>query len=658
MTDGKNRLSFKKLQRASILILLVLLCLFASLNSPTFLSWNNLVDNLLTNAAALGIIAVGMTFVMIAGGFDLSVASITAVCSVVLVLSMDALSGYGAAVAIPGALLATVLAGVALGAVNGVLIAYVGVNPFVVTLSTMLVFRGIALILTGGGQARQVADLALRKTFNWVYDAQVPLFGSEHPVSMPIILFLVVFIAGVYLLRFTRFGHYTFAIGGNEEAARLAGVNTAWIKAATYVLAGFTCAVAAAIFVAMTETAQAESHQGKELDVIASVIVGGTPLGGGSGGLGSTLTGVLLLRLIDNLLTQFSVGAEYRKVVTGLIILLVVTVDVLAKRRSAKGAPSDAASGKKTTRRMVLAFLALVAALAAVTAVIGGRSPHRSHQIGFLMTLDHPYWQNMRLGAQDEAAKLGAEITILNAKEDPVLQTEQITEIIAKGVDIVCLVPMKSEPLVRGVQLLNRAGLPVIIVNREIGEGCEYVAYTGTDSYQGAVVSARILAEAMGGVGEIVEFHQHLGTGPEVARSQALRDVLKDYPGIKQVARIPHKGERDVVKTEMQTLLAKFPNLAGVYAHGDNFAIAAAQVCHKAGRGGIKAVGMGGSQEAIDAIKAGLLTGTSYQRPEEEGRSAVRLAVKHLNGESLEKRYPVECPAITRENAAEFKGQF
>ncbi len=232
----------------------------------------------------------------------------------------------------------------------------------------------------------------------------------------------------------------------------------------------------------------------------------------------------------------------------------------------------------------------------------------RKREIGFLMTLDHPYWQNMRLGAQDESQKFGVEVTILNAREDPVLQIEQISEMIAKQVDIVCLVPMKKEPLVRGVQMLNRAQIPVIIVNREIGAGCEYICYTGTDTYAGAVVAAKILAEAMGGKGQIIEFHQHLGTGPEVARSQALRDVLKDYPEIKSVARIPHQGERDIVKTEMQTLLQKFPNLAGVYAHGDNFAIAAAQVCKKAGRTNIKVVGMGGSREMIEAIKQGLVT--------------------------------------------------
>ena len=305
-------------------------------------------------------------------------------------------------------------------------------------------------------------------------------------------------------------------------------------------------------------------------------------------------------------------------------------------------------------------MICILAALAIMFAGCGkdGDQQERKRQIGFLMTLDHPYWQNMRLGAEDEAQKLGVEVTILNAKEDPMLQIEQINEIIAKRVDVVCLVPMKKEPLVRGLQMLNRANIPVIIVNREIGEGCEYICYTGTDTYAGAVVSAKILAQAIGGKGQIIEFHQHLGTGPEVARSQALRDVLNDYPDIEPVARVPHKGERDMVKTEMQTLLQKYPDLVGIYAHGDNFAIAAAQVCRKAGRGDIKAVGMGGSVEMIEAIRQGLVTGTSYQQPDEEGRSAIRLAVKYLDGEKLDKTYPITCPAITAENAGEFKGQF
>lgn len=334
--EKAGRFSFQRLLQASILMLLVALCAFASFKIPTFLTWTNLVDNLLTNAAAVGVIALGMTFVMIGGGFDLSVASITVVCSVVLVMTMDRLSPHGAAVAIGAALLLTALTGMGLGAINGSLIGYVKVNPFVVTLCTMLVFRGIALILTGGGQTQQVGDIPLRRQFDWLYDAQIPLLGAQYQISLPIVVLLVVFALGVYLLRFTRLGHYVYAIGGNEEAAWLAGVNTRLVKAATYMLCGLTCAAAAAIFVAKTETAGAESHMGMELVVIASVIVGGTPLGGGSGGLTSTVIGLLLLRIIDNLLTQFSIGPEYRPVVTGLIILVVVTIDVLARRRSSR----------------------------------------------------------------------------------------------------------------------------------------------------------------------------------------------------------------------------------------------------------------------------------------------------------------------------------
>lgn len=327
-------ISLRKLQRASIVILLFVLGAVAWAQSPTFLTWYNLVDNLFTNAAAIGVIALGMTFVMIAGGFDLSVAANTAVCSIVLVLSINAFLPSGPVFAVVFSLFLTAIVGMALGAANGVLVAYIGVNPFVVTLSTMFVFRGLGLILTGGGQSMQIASLTLRREFtDWFYDFKFPLFGAEHQITMPIVVFVGLFGAGFYFLKMTRYGHYIYAIGGNEEAAWLAGVNTKLIKASTYMLCGFGCAVAGVLFLANATTAEASSHMGKELEVIAAVIVGGTPLGGGSGGLFLTLIGLSLLKVIENLLTQFNVGAEYRPVVTGMIILVVVTVDVVVNKR-------------------------------------------------------------------------------------------------------------------------------------------------------------------------------------------------------------------------------------------------------------------------------------------------------------------------------------
>jgi len=329
-------LSLRTIQSASVLLLTIALCVVSALGSRTFLNWDNLVTSLLTDACCPGIIACGMTLVMIAGGFDLSVASATATCSVVAVLLLRAFAASGVWVAIPFALLLTAAAGAVLGMANGALVSYVGVNPFVVTLSTLFVFRGIALIITGGGHTYQV-PLEAKPAFRQLYWGQVPLFGSSaHAIPVPILVFAGVFLACFYLLRFTRFGHYVYAVGGNENAAWLAGINTRLVKAATYAISGLTCAVAALIYCGMSGTAQATSYQGLEMVVIASVIVGGTPLGGGRGSLLCTLNGLLLLAVIENLLTQFGVSEEYRNVVRGMIILIVVAVDVLVRRGQGK----------------------------------------------------------------------------------------------------------------------------------------------------------------------------------------------------------------------------------------------------------------------------------------------------------------------------------
>ena len=329
--------SFQVVQAGTVLLVLLVLCAVSAARTTTFLTWRNLVYNLLTNAAYLGIIACGMTFVMVAGGFDLSVGSTTTVCSVVAVLVLQGMGGQPAWMAITVAVLATAAAGVLLGAANGACVSYVGVNPFVTTLSTMLIFRGIALIMTQGGQTLSV-PLALKKTFSQTYWGKVDLFGSAaHQLTVPILIFLGVFVVSVFILRFTRFGHYVYAVGGNENATWLAGINTSLVKATTYAICGLTCAIAAVIYTGMSNTGQAASYQGLELLVIASVIVGGTPLGGGAGGLFFTLIGLLLLSVIENLLPQFGVQEEYRNIVRGLIILVVVAMDVLVRGTGRKG---------------------------------------------------------------------------------------------------------------------------------------------------------------------------------------------------------------------------------------------------------------------------------------------------------------------------------
>jgi len=321
-----HKLSFQKLQQLSITILTVVLWIISVITSNNVPLW---LGNLLTDAAVVGIIACGMTFVIIAGGFDLSVGSIAAVCGVTAVLMMKALAGAPVTVAIPAAILVTLLVGGMLGAINGALIARVGVNPFVVTLSSMFVFRGIGLVLTDGGQS-QVVPLPFTEYFRHFYWGGVEVFGTK--LSTPVFIFIGVFLISLYTLRFSRIGHYVYATGGNEKASWLAGINTKNVTAITYIMSGLVCALAALIWTGLSTTAQASDYSGKEMIVIASVIVGGTPLGGGRGGLFATLSGLLLLCTIDQLLTQFGVDPQYRQIVTGLIIVTVVAIDSYYKR--------------------------------------------------------------------------------------------------------------------------------------------------------------------------------------------------------------------------------------------------------------------------------------------------------------------------------------
>ncbi len=313
----------KQFSIALVTLGLLAICLVKANNIPLWLG------NLLTDAAVLGSIACGMTFVMIAGGFDLSVGSIAAVCGVVAVLTMKEMATVAPWLAISVAVVATMTTGVILGALNGGLIAYVGVNPFVVTLSTMFVFRSIGLVLTSGGQS-QVVPIQFTECYRLFY------WGGFHvlslKISVPLLIAIAVFLVSLYVLRLTRFGHYAYATGGNRKASWLAGINTHRVVALTYVISGAVCAIAALIWTGLSTTAQASDYAGKEMLVIASVIVGGTPWGGGRGGLFATLCGLLLLCTMDQLLTQFGIDPQYRQIVTGLIIVVAVAIDSYSKR--------------------------------------------------------------------------------------------------------------------------------------------------------------------------------------------------------------------------------------------------------------------------------------------------------------------------------------
>jgi ribose/xylose/arabinose/galactoside ABC-type transport system permease subunit len=282
---------------------------------PSFAS-TRVIGNLLTDNAFLGIVAVGMTFVILSGGIDLSVGSIVAVAGVVLGALLQA--GQPGIIAIAAAL----AVGTATGLVNGSLVSWGGLPPFIVTLGMMSVARGAALLFTEG---RPVSgfDEGFRSLAT----------GSVAFVPAPVVIMLVVYVVAHVVLTKTTFGRYVYAIGGNEEATRLSGVLVRRQKTLIYGVSGLMSAVAAVILTARLNSAQPIAGMMYELDAIAATVIGGTSLMGGEGTLAGTLVGALIMGVLRNGLNLLGVSSFLQQIVIGAVIVIAVLVDTVLKRQ-------------------------------------------------------------------------------------------------------------------------------------------------------------------------------------------------------------------------------------------------------------------------------------------------------------------------------------
>jgi ribose/xylose/arabinose/galactoside ABC-type transport system permease subunit len=303
-------------QRRGVLIAFILLVAGMFATTSTFGTYQNLI-NVLQQNSIIGIIACGMTFAIILGGFDLSVGSVTALASVVGATLMIDLGTPGIPIGIIGAVVACLL----VGATNGWLIAYLGVNPFVATLGTMTVVRGLIYVATNASPR-----------FGVPYAFTNVGLGYLIGIPNPAILFLMVALLLGFVLHRTRFGHYVYAVGGNPVASAEMGIDIARVRFAAYVLVSACASLSGIILVGETASATPQAALGYELTAIAAVIVGGASLGGGRGRMGGTIVGVFLLGVVANGLNLFGVSPFWQPVATGLILIVAVAFDGYSKR--------------------------------------------------------------------------------------------------------------------------------------------------------------------------------------------------------------------------------------------------------------------------------------------------------------------------------------
>jgi ribose transport system permease protein len=294
---------------------LAALCVVLWILTPYFMTVSNLL-NIAEQTSINAIVAVGMTFVILSGGIDLSVGSIVALSGVVL---GSALQGGQP---IPVALLLALVVGLACGLGNGALISWGGLPPFIVTLGTMSIARGAALLYTEG---RPVSG----------FDAsfRVLATGRAGFIPAPVIAMVLVYLVAHFVLTRTTFGRYVYAIGGNEEATRLSGVAIRFHKTMIYGVSGLMSAAAAVMLTARLNSAQPIAGMMYELDAIAATVIGGTSLMGGEGTLGGTLVGALIMGVLRNGLNLLGVSSFVQQIVIGLVIVFAVLIDTALKSR-------------------------------------------------------------------------------------------------------------------------------------------------------------------------------------------------------------------------------------------------------------------------------------------------------------------------------------
>ena len=313
--SAKKMLMGDLMQTVGILPILILIVAVFGFIAPNFFTESNLLN--ITRQASINIVlAAGMTFIILTGGIDLSVGSIlgtTAVAAMVV-----SLIPAFALLSIPAAL----MLGLLLGLFNGALVAFAGLPPFIVTLGGMTIWRGLTLVINDG------APIA-------GFDAGYRWWGRGEllGISIPIWIFALVAVGGYLALHKTRWGRFVYAIGGNPEAARLAGVNVKRVLVSVYVLIGCLAGLAGFILSARLGSAEAVAGISFELRVIASVVIGGTSLMGGYGRIGGTIIGSIIMGILINGLVLMNVSAYYQQIITGLIIVLAVAFDTYAKSR-------------------------------------------------------------------------------------------------------------------------------------------------------------------------------------------------------------------------------------------------------------------------------------------------------------------------------------
>ncbi|MEU5101717.1 MULTISPECIES: substrate-binding domain-containing protein [unclassified Streptomyces] len=618
---------------------LVLLLAAMSLLSGDFLTTDNLL-NVGVQAAVTAILAFGVTFVIVSAGIDLSVGSVAALSATVLAWSA---TSQGLPVWL--AVILAVATGLACGLVSGALISFGKLPPFIATLAMLSVGRGLSLVISQG------SPIPFPDSVSHLGDT----IGGWLPV--PVIVMVVMGLLTAGLLARTYVGRAMYAIGGNEEAARLSGIRVNRQKLAIYALSGAFAAVAGIVLASRLSSAQPQAAVGYELDAIAAVVIGGASLSGGVGKASGTLIGALILAVLRNGLNLLEVSAFWQQVVIGVVIALAVLLDTVRRRAGSRpGAPGGAAGGSAGPGgRMTPAQIGKYAVAAvAVVAVVIGAAVWRSDSSGSggkikvalsVSTLNNPFFVQLKQGAQAEAKAQGISLTVTDAQNDASQQANQIQNFTSQNVKTIIINPVDSDASGPSVRAANKAGIPVLAADRTVNKA-DIATLVASDNIAGGKLAAKTLAEQLGGKGRILVLQGTAGTSASRERGQGFAEGLKAYPGIQVVAKQPADFDRTKGLDVTTNLLQAHSGINGIFAENDEMALGAVKALgSKAGKS-VKVIGFDGTPDGLTAVQKGTLAATVAQQPKELGKMAVQNAIKIAKGQKVDQTVKVPVKVV------------
>ncbi|MBU9735400.1 ABC transporter permease [Diplocloster agilis] len=315
MSKVKSLLKNSKSELSTV-IMLVVLCIIFGVQSEYFFTFRNIM-NIGTYASIMGTMAAGLTVAMLLGGLDVSQYSLAAMAGMIMGMMIEA--GFS----VPVTLAVTILVGILGGCINAFIITIMRVNPIIATMGTQFIFRGAAFLLTDGRYIR-IDDPV------YYFIGNGKIFGIPFCLMVMLITYIIVW----YLLKYTKYGRQVFAVGGNIQVAKLAGINANRVKFISHIIAGVTAVMGGIITVCQTSSAMPNHGYGNDMDGIAAVILGGIGLAGGKGKVGGTLIGILVLAVLVNGMTLLNVQAYWQQVVKGLVLIFAVFIDALRSSKS------------------------------------------------------------------------------------------------------------------------------------------------------------------------------------------------------------------------------------------------------------------------------------------------------------------------------------